>query len=176
MKKATAMLGSLALGLGLLLTQGTAQAEPVKIRVGIGSAVEEQIWLLIARPDLGTHYGKAYTIEWNRFPGADKRIQAFEAGAQDVITASANGAILAASEGIDFKMVASLSRESSQGFFTKFDLTKLGWGWILVILLVLVLAWHVSLPVFMVTAFAPLVLLLFSIRSAHPMKIGRAHV
>jgi ABC-type nitrate/sulfonate/bicarbonate transport system substrate-binding protein len=120
MKKATTMLGSLALGLGLLLNQGPAQAEPVKIRVGIGSAVEEQIWLLIARPDLGTNYGKAYTIDWNRFPGADKRIQAFEAGAQDVITASANGAILAASEGIDFKMVASLSRESSQGFFTKF--------------------------------------------------------
>jgi ABC-type nitrate/sulfonate/bicarbonate transport system substrate-binding protein len=107
---------------GALIALGTlsAQAEPLKIRVGIGSAVEEQIWLLIAKPALAPNYGKAYTIEWNRFPGADKRIQAFEAGAEDIITASANSAILAASEGIDFKMVASLSRESSQGFFTKF--------------------------------------------------------
>jgi ABC-type nitrate/sulfonate/bicarbonate transport system substrate-binding protein len=107
---------------GLILAFGgqAARSEPIKIRVGIGSAVEEQLWLLIAKPDLAPNYGKAYTIEWNRFPGADKRIQAFEAGAQDVITASANSAILAASEGIDFKMVASLSRESSRGFFTKF--------------------------------------------------------
>ena len=49
-----------------------------------------------------------------------EKLQAFEAGAEDIITASANSAILAASEGIEFKMVASLSRESSQGFFTKF--------------------------------------------------------
>ena len=103
-----------------LATATSALADPTKIRVGIGSAVEEQIWLLIAKPTLGPNYGKAYTIEWNRFPGADKRIQAFEAGAEDIITASANSAILAASEGIEFKMVASLSRESSQGFFTKF--------------------------------------------------------
>lgn len=112
------------IGCGLLALAVAApaalRAEPVKIRVGIGSAVEEQIWLLIARPNLGPNYGKVYTIEWNRFPGADKRIQAFEAGAEDIITASANSAILAASEGIDFKMLASLSRESSQGFFTKF--------------------------------------------------------
>ena len=98
---------------------GPALAQ-VNIRVGIGAAVEEQLWLLIAKPELAPNYGKVYKIEWNRFPGADKRIQAFEAGASDIITASANSAILAASEGIEFKMLASLSRESSQGFYTKF--------------------------------------------------------
>jgi ABC-type nitrate/sulfonate/bicarbonate transport system substrate-binding protein len=107
-----------------MLAVGVATAaeaqQPVKIRLGIGSAVEEQVWLLLANPALAPNHGKAYVLEHNRFPGADKRIQAFEAGAQDVITSSANGAIFAASEGIDFKFIASISRESSRGFYTKF--------------------------------------------------------
>lgn len=111
-----AVVAMLAVGLA---TTVEAQ-QPVKIRLGIGSAVEEQVWLLLANPALAPNHGKAYVVEHNRFPGADKRIQAFEAGAQDVITSSANGAIFAASEGIDFKFVASLSRESSRGFYTKF--------------------------------------------------------
>lgn len=116
----TKRLTSLALSLTAVCALAGAASAQVNIRVGIGAAVEEQLWLLIAKPELAPNYGKVYKIEWNRFPGADKRIQAFEAGASDIITASANSAILAASEGIEFKMIASLSRESSQGFYTKF--------------------------------------------------------
>ena len=108
---------TIAFGIGMA---ATAHAEPLKIRLGIGAAVEEQVWLLVAKPELAPNHGKAYVIEHNRFPAADKRIQAFEAGAADIITASANSAIFAASEGIDFKFVASISRESSRGFYTRF--------------------------------------------------------
>jgi len=62
----------------------TAAAEPLKIRLGYGVAAEEQLWLLLAKPDIGTHYGKDYTVDGTRFSGSDKRAQAFEAGAIDI--------------------------------------------------------------------------------------------
>jgi ABC-type nitrate/sulfonate/bicarbonate transport system substrate-binding protein len=63
-------------------------------------------------------------LDVTRFPGTDKRFQAFEAGALDIATASANAAMLAASEGAEFKVVASLSRESTRGFATKYFVLK----------------------------------------------------
>ena len=104
-----------------------AAADPVKIRLGIGNAAEEQLWLVIAKPELTPGQGKDYTIEWQSFRGADARFQALAAGALDIATASANSAIFAASEGVEFDIVASLSRESQRGFYTKF-LAKDGSG------------------------------------------------
>ena len=34
------------------------RADPLKIRLGYGVAAEEQLWLLLAKPDIGTHYGR----------------------------------------------------------------------------------------------------------------------
>lgn len=115
--RAAALFGA-AIVLGV--ATGSATAEPVKIRLGTGSAVEEQLWLILVKPDIAPNYGKAYTLEPNKFRSSSKRVQAFEAGALDVITTSANGAIFAASGGVDHKFVASLSRESRDGFYTKF--------------------------------------------------------
>jgi ABC-type nitrate/sulfonate/bicarbonate transport system substrate-binding protein len=66
------------------------------------------------------NYGKAYTIDGTRFTGSDKRAQAFEAGAIDLASGSANGVIFAAAEGVTAKMIASISRESSRAFSTTF--------------------------------------------------------
>jgi ABC-type nitrate/sulfonate/bicarbonate transport system substrate-binding protein len=104
-------------GLGSL---GSAQAEPPKLRIGYGVAAEEQLWLLIAKPDIGPHYGKDYTIDGTRFSGSDKRAQAFEAGAIDMASSSANGVIFAAAEGVTGKIIASVSRESQRGYSTSF--------------------------------------------------------
>jgi ABC-type nitrate/sulfonate/bicarbonate transport system substrate-binding protein len=71
----------------------TIDAQPVQLRIGYGTAAEEQLWLLIAKPDIGRHYGKAYAIEGTRFTGSDKRAQAYEAGAIDFASSSANGVI-----------------------------------------------------------------------------------
>jgi ABC-type nitrate/sulfonate/bicarbonate transport system substrate-binding protein len=103
-----------------LTSGGPAQADPPKIRIGYGVAAEEQLWLLIAKPDIGTHYGKDYTIDGTRFSGSDKRAQAFEAGAIDVASSSANGVIFAAAEGVSGKIIASISRESQRGYSTSF--------------------------------------------------------
>lgn len=96
------------------------RAEPLKLRIGYGVAAEEQLWLLIAKPDTGTHYGKDYTIDGTRFSGSDKRAQAFEAGAIDIASSSANGVIFAAAEGVSGKIIASISRESQRGYSTSF--------------------------------------------------------
>jgi ABC-type nitrate/sulfonate/bicarbonate transport system substrate-binding protein len=97
-----------------------AHADPVNLRIGYGTAAEEQLWLLIAKPDIGKHYGKRYTIESTRFTGSDKRAQAFEANAIDLASSSANGVIFAAAEGVQAKIIASFTRESQRGFSTTF--------------------------------------------------------
>ena len=72
---------------GLLGGVGTARAaaaEPVTLRLGYGGAAEEQVWLLIAKPELGKNQGKLYKLDATRFQSSDKRAQAFEAGAIDL--------------------------------------------------------------------------------------------
>ena len=105
--------------LGLVLAASGAQAQTT-LRLGYGAAAEEPLWLLLAKPDLVKNYGKAYTLEGTRFTGSDKRAQAFEAGAIDLASGSANGVIFGAAEGVLAKMIASISRESSRGFSTTF--------------------------------------------------------
>ncbi len=97
-----------------------APPDPVKFRLGYGVAVEEPLWVMLAQPKLAAHEGRDYVLEPNRFSGADKRMQAFAAGALDISKVSANAAIFAAAEGVDFKIIGSLSRESTRGFATQF--------------------------------------------------------
>jgi len=94
--------------------------EPVTIRLGYGLAAEEQIWLLIAKPELGKNQGKLYKLDATRFQGSDKRAQAFEAGAIDLSEGSATGVMGAAAEGVLAKIICSVTRESKRGFSTSF--------------------------------------------------------
>jgi ABC-type nitrate/sulfonate/bicarbonate transport system substrate-binding protein len=107
---------------GLLAATGAtpARAEPVTIRLGYGPAAEEQVWLLIAKPELGKNHGKLYRLDATRFTGSDKRAQAFEAGAIDLSQGSASGVIFAAAEGVQQRIIASITRESSRAFSTAF--------------------------------------------------------
>jgi ABC-type nitrate/sulfonate/bicarbonate transport system substrate-binding protein len=99
-------------------TASTAFGQPVTLRLGYGTAAEEPLWLVVAKPELAKNYGKAYALDATRFTGSDKRGQAFEAGAIDLASSSANGVIFAAAEGVTAKLIASVSRESSRGFST----------------------------------------------------------
>jgi ABC-type nitrate/sulfonate/bicarbonate transport system substrate-binding protein len=112
--------GPVLLLIATLIVPDQCSAAPLKIRLGIGGAAEDTLFLLLARPDLTPNQGKLYTVEATRFEGTDKRFQAFEAGALDITVMNANGALFAAAEGIQFKFIASLSRESSKGAFTKY--------------------------------------------------------
>ena len=57
-----------------------------ELRLGYGGAAEEPLWLLIAKPELGKHYGTLYTLNAIKFQGSDKRAQAFEADAIDPLS------------------------------------------------------------------------------------------
>ncbi len=106
---------------GVSLGVAPARAAPVTIRYGYSLAAEEQVWLLMAKPDLGPNYGVAYTIEGTRFVSSSQRAEAFAAGAIDLASSAANGALFAAAEGISGKIIASVSKESlHRGFNTTF--------------------------------------------------------
>lgn len=95
-------------------------ADPVVIRVDRGAAAEAQLWLMAAKPSLARNQGSKYKIEMTYFPSADKRFQALEAGALDVITSNAYTALQAASVGVPIKIIASVARETRNGAETRF--------------------------------------------------------
>ncbi len=97
-----------------------ASAEPYKIRVGHGAAVEEQLWLMKALPAVTPNQGKVYTLDYQLFRGTDQRLKAVEAGELDVFTSSGATTTIAYSQGLRFKAVASISMESDKGFVTQY--------------------------------------------------------
>ena len=49
----------------LLVADAAAQAQDVPtIRFGRQTAAEDNLWLMIAKPELARNYGKAYKVEW----------------------------------------------------------------------------------------------------------------
>lgn len=114
--RAAALTGAMSIVAGLTISQ-TLQAEPVKIRLAYSTAGDEQLWLLTIRPELfAKNYGKAYTFDVARMPSSSVRAQAYEAGAIDLAAGGASGVILAASEGVTGKIIASVSRQAATGF------------------------------------------------------------
>jgi ABC-type nitrate/sulfonate/bicarbonate transport system substrate-binding protein len=118
-----------ALAIAAVAVISQAASAQVKIRVGHGAAAEEQVWLMKAAPQVARQQGKAYTLDLFLFPGTDKRFQAYEAGSLDVLTGTGHAVVLAASEGMNIKVIASVSRESKLGFNTQYlALDKAGIG------------------------------------------------
>jgi len=95
-------------------------ADPPTLRLGYGSAAEEQLYLLMAKPEMGKNYGKAYRLDASRFQSSTQRAQAFEANAIDIASSGAVGVMFAAAEGVSGKVIASLARESPRGFATAY--------------------------------------------------------
>ncbi len=112
--------GAAAFAAAIVTVAGIAAAEPYKIRVGHGAAVEEQLWLMKALPSITPNQGKAYTLDYQLFRGTDQRFKAVEAGELDVFTSSGATSTIAYSQGLKFKAVASISMESNKGFVTQY--------------------------------------------------------
>lgn len=99
---------------------GAAAQDIPTIRLGRQTAAEENLWLMLAKPQLAPQLGKAYKIEWSQWRASDMAFKAYEANEIDIATTSANATIVAASKGLDFKIIASISRESDKGAKTYF--------------------------------------------------------
>lgn len=113
--------------IGLLAAAGLAAAAPAAwaqdvptIRIGRQTAAEENLWLMLAKPQLAPNLGKAYKLEWSQWRASDAAFKAYEGGQIDIATTSANASIVASSKGLDFKIIASISRESEKGAHTYF--------------------------------------------------------
>lgn len=103
-----------------IASQAALAADPVTIKLGRQTAAEEPLWVMIAKPDLAPNLNKVYKLDITAFRASDATFKAYEGGQVDAATASANAAIVAASKGLDFKIVASLSLESKDGSFTPY--------------------------------------------------------
>src|ERR1041385_1163603 len=63
--------------LGLVRAFGTATAaNPPVIRIGWSVPAQTQHYVMMKKPELLKHYGKAYKVEWTNFPGSVAIIQA----------------------------------------------------------------------------------------------------
>lgn len=114
------LVASLAVAASLSVACVGANAAPYLLRVGHGFAVEEQVWLMKAMPSITPNQGKVYDLKMFPFRGTDTRFQAFQAGQLDIATSAASAAIFAASQGLDFRIIASISREELPGFVTQY--------------------------------------------------------
>jgi len=102
----------LALLAFLFSAQAIAQNAPL-IRLGRGFAAEENLWLMSARPDLTPNQGKRYELKQILFQANPERFQAFLAGEIDAGTAPGLAVIFARAQGLDMKIVASVSQEAA---------------------------------------------------------------
>ena len=111
--------GLAALALAASTLVALAQTAPT-IRFGRQTAAEENLWLMIARPDLAPNLGKTYNVDWTQFRASDAAFKAMESNQVDMVSTNANSAITAASKGLNHKIIAALSKESEEGANTKF--------------------------------------------------------
>ena len=51
----------------------TASEQPLTLRLGYGTAAEEPLWLVVAKPDLAKNHGKAYALDAIRFTGSERQ-------------------------------------------------------------------------------------------------------
>ena len=94
------------------------------IRLGRGFAAEEQLWLMSARPDLTPNQGKRYELKQILFQANPERFQAYLAGELDAGTAPGLSVIFARAQGVDMKVVASISQEAAGNHFTTAYMVK----------------------------------------------------
>jgi ABC-type nitrate/sulfonate/bicarbonate transport system substrate-binding protein len=97
----------------LLVPAGAGAAEAPLIRFGHGFAAEEQVWLMVARPDLTPNQGKRYRLKFTSFQANPERFQAYLAGELDGGTAPGLAAIFGRSQGLDMKVVAGICQEAA---------------------------------------------------------------
>ncbi len=111
---------ALAIAGCLIACAASAQA-PTKIRIGHGPGSDLTLLLMAAKPEIAPGFGKAYAVAYENFRGTEPRFKAYLAREIDGATGSGHGILFAAAQGIEFTVVASISKESvGRGFNTQY--------------------------------------------------------
>ncbi len=99
-----------------LLAASASYAQDVPtIRFARTVAAEDNLWLMLAKPELAPNMGKLYKVEWSQYRGSDTVFKAYEAGQIDLFSTPASPVIVAASTGLNLKIIASVTREARGG-------------------------------------------------------------
>lgn len=84
------------------------------ITLGIGFATEEPLWLLDVNPELAENNGVKYNLEFEQFRANADRLNAYQAGQLDGGTLGQGALIMAADQGVDLKVVASVAKDTPE--------------------------------------------------------------
>jgi ABC-type nitrate/sulfonate/bicarbonate transport system substrate-binding protein len=110
----------IAIGAVAVASNTAVAQQPVEIRMGVGTASEEQAWLVKARPDLTPNQNKLYKYTMSMFRSGGERLTAFQAGQLDALTSSTTGVLFAASKNVPIIVPVSMARESTKTFSTSY--------------------------------------------------------
>jgi sulfonate transport system substrate-binding protein len=113
--------------LGLLLGGISAQAEPLKIRIGWVGVPNSWAPLFEAKKDIATHYGKSYVLELTRFRGTGPQITALASDALDIAPLAFSGIAAAVENGglDDLRVIMDEKQDGVPGSYsTEFMVLK----------------------------------------------------
>jgi ABC-type nitrate/sulfonate/bicarbonate transport system substrate-binding protein len=105
--------------------QSGGGSQPVEIRLGGGFASEEPLWLMQVDPSKTPNQGKTYTLNITQFRANADRLNAYQANQIDIASIGQGATMLAASQGIPLKVIASVIKDTpGKGFNTMFMALK----------------------------------------------------
>src|SRR5699024_3076395 len=91
------------------------------ITLGVGFATEEPLWLLDVAPEVAENNGVKYNLEFDQFRANADRLNAYQAGQLDGGSLGQGALIMAADQGVDLKVVASIAKDTpGEGFNFQF--------------------------------------------------------
>ncbi|SFE98887.1 ABC transporter substrate-binding protein [Alteribacillus iranensis] len=102
-------------------TEASESDGPVEIKLGVGYATEENLWLMKVASDLAPNYGEKYTLELQQFRANADRLNAYRAGQIHGGTLGQGASIMSKAQGVDMKVIANIAKESpDDGFNSAF--------------------------------------------------------
>jgi NitT/TauT family transport system substrate-binding protein len=124
MKLAKTLLATVA-ALGALAavgtaTTGTAQADPVKIRIAYIVPAGDAPLALLGRPGIAQHAGKSYTLDFQHFTSTPSMITAIAAGQVDLVPFAYSSFALAVENAKlnDLRIIADGFRDGVDGYYS----------------------------------------------------------
>ncbi len=103
----------------LLATAPTAQADPLKLRVGWAVVPGQLTSIIFAKPEILQHYGKTYTVELTHFRGSTPQITALAAGELDIagLAFSSFGLAIQNAHMDDLRLIGDLYQDGIDGYY-----------------------------------------------------------
>jgi ABC-type nitrate/sulfonate/bicarbonate transport system substrate-binding protein len=102
----------------------TQAGGPVTIRMGWGVPAEEIKYLMMKRPEIAPHLGKAYKLQWQQFSGTALGVQGLAAGTLDCATVGGLSVANGIDQGADIVILGEFIEEREPYFSTPWLVRK----------------------------------------------------